>query len=264
MSEQQQEQHGKWGELLSSSKLLEGYVLWDAIETDLRQGNRYAPDSSKVIEGLVRRCLNYKRERSKGEVFYRARIMPLGHDKSVGPYPPNSTEVGAPPPAKTVGGRLNPMGIPYLYLASSPETAIDEVRGWPHALMTVASFELQRNCELVSLRELYRFDDGLVSWLAFTLSRPADRRDQLVYVASQYIAEHIKAAGADGIEYLSSFGPRGRNVALFDPALAKCVETRLFEVEAVKVSIKEVPSQEEIEARAATLTPPGEAGSLPP
>ena len=79
-----------------------------------------------------------------------------------------------------------------------------------------------------------------VGWLVHGLARPAHRDDRLAYVASQYVAENLKALGVDGIIYRSSFNPiLGRNLALFDPAAAAPVGTELHEVMTVSITSRE-------------------------
>ena len=49
-------------------------------------------------------------------------------------------------------GRLNPRGIPFLYLAEDSKTAIAEVRPWVGALVSMGVFEILRDCTLVDFQ----------------------------------------------------------------------------------------------------------------
>jgi RES domain-containing protein len=59
--------------------------------------------------------------------------------------------MGAPPPNLARPGRMNPLGIPYLYVALDQATAIAEVRPWLGALLSVARLSPQRTLRVVNL-----------------------------------------------------------------------------------------------------------------
>lgn len=62
------------------------------------------------------------------------------------PYPPERMV----PKAEYVGdGRVNPKGIPCLYLASGASAAISEMRPWLDSYITIATFKTVRDCLLV-------------------------------------------------------------------------------------------------------------------
>ena len=46
-------------------------------------------------------------------------------------------------------GRANPVGIPYWYGATDPETAVAEVRPWKGAILTVAMLQATRDLHFV-------------------------------------------------------------------------------------------------------------------
>lgn len=72
----------------------------------------------------------------KGHKFYRAR---LSNDHN---QPFSKKDMGSPPPGKSSNGRLNPYGISCLYLASSENIAIKEIRTGLHDSVSIAEFEL--------------------------------------------------------------------------------------------------------------------------
>lgn len=54
---------------------------------------------------------------------------------------------------KATNGRANPIGIPYLYVASTIETAISETRGHKGEIVTVAEFQMKCYLDLADLRD---------------------------------------------------------------------------------------------------------------
>jgi RES domain-containing protein len=128
-----------------------------------------------------------------------------------------------PPPEKARDGRINPMGLPCLYAALDPNTAVAEVRPWRLALLTVATFTTPRSIDVVDLRQASGGQKRPAAyWAAHMIQRPVHEKDPLAYLGTQYLAERLKAAGAGGLLYDSALGPydqtkgtRGTNVALF-------------------------------------------------
>ncbi len=54
---------------------------------------------------------------------------------------------------KASEGRVNPTGIPVLYLASQIKTAISEIRPWVGSQVSVARMDIRRDLKLVDLSE---------------------------------------------------------------------------------------------------------------
>jgi len=136
-------------------------------------------------------------------------------------------------------GRVNPGGIPYLYLATNETTAISEVRPWVGSYVTVAEFE---TCKPLTLVDCSRCEINPVvktasdldmlwkltspeseevpkivwRWIDLAFSKPVDRDDSTAdYIPTQIIAELFKTNGFSGIKYRSVFNG-GSNLALFD------------------------------------------------
>jgi len=156
------------------------------------------------------------------------------------------------PNAQFVGdGRLNPRGIPCLYLASTMETAMAEVRPWVGSYISLAQFKVMRDLVVVDCTKDKRmFPNWLLNqneqeipaekreqtaWgdIAHALSRPVTP-DELVteYVPTQILAEAFRAHGYDGIVYKSLLGD-GLNIALFDCDAAELINCGLYETNAV-------------------------------
>ena len=134
-----------------------------------------------------------------------------------------------PPKNHAREGRVNPVGIPVLYLAFSEQTAISEVRPWIGTEVSVAKFKIVRELIAVDLS----LGHGTMSFSHLTLdqlagkrapgieekekavwvdidkafSRPIDSsRRSIDYVPMQILAECFRNAGYDAVVYRSRFG----------------------------------------------------------
>jgi hypothetical protein len=151
-------------------------------------------------------------------------------------------------------GRVNPRGIPCLYVATHQETAVAEVRPWMGAYVSVAQLKILRplvvvNCTSDDARvmiygehEPEAVERERACWQAIdqAFARPVDRSDHLAeYVPTQVIAEMFRRAGLDGIGYRSSLGP-GHNVALFDLDAADVINCGVYEVRSITFGMESV------------------------
>jgi RES domain-containing protein len=180
--------------------------------------------------------------RSNASLF-RARINDV--DDHYNPWPMEA--MGAPPGTIAGHGRINPRGIPYLYLASNKETAVSEVRPWVGCWVTVAEYKLNSARRVIDFRQdraasvvghASSKSGGEFTWrelISWMFRAPFDPRDDTAYVPTQYLAERIKREGIDGITYDSALNSNGYNVALFDTASAKTIRRELAEVKRIKV-----------------------------
>lgn len=136
-------------------------------------------------------------------------------------------QMGAPPPEKNHGGRLNPPGIPYLYLSFDEKTAVAEMRPWVGAYICIARFETIRELKILDLtsnldeKDIHDSDIELfLSWssgLQLAFSEPVSGDDIKAYTPTQYLAEYFKSLGFDGIKYKSVMKYNGVNLAIFNP-----------------------------------------------
>ena len=180
----------------------------------------------------------------KGEQkFYRARI-----NSTRKPF--NITKMGKPSKILVFNGRANPVGIPYLYVASSIETAIAEVRAHKGETLTVAEFGIKRRLELADLRNpqstISPFEENeleiiyknmpFLTLLGNELSKPIiPRETNLEYLPSQYLSELLKHIGFHGIIYKSSIAD-GNNYVIFDDKRLKAVKIYQYKITDVKTS----------------------------
>ncbi|WP_321815176.1 MULTISPECIES: HEPN-associated N-terminal domain-containing protein [unclassified Paraburkholderia] len=144
-----------------------------------------------------------------------------------------ATDFGPPPVEYALqSNRMNPAGIPMLYLASTIATALKETRA---VKAKVGRWRTSRPLRVLDLRTLppvpsifsdvYRAQRLTVSFLhsfATDIMKPVER-DQRVhvdYLPSQVVTEFVRDyefqdGTVDGIAYASTVHPHGWNIALF-------------------------------------------------
>lgn len=231
---------GQFG--LSESCRTDSLERWRALTEELKFNNRYFPDSVIDTDRLEQNYLPslILRDDEKPEVWYRSRIEKDGQPIPIG-------SMGAPPAKFASSGRANPIGIPYLYLGSTVETAICEVRAQPGEIVSVADFVLTSGLKIVDLRAprtlvspfleedegsiaLLRGDIDFLEILGKELATPVVPDGAAInYIPSQFLCEFIKKCGFDGVAYSSSLSD-GMNVALFLPDAATAQSVAEYEV----------------------------------
>lgn len=224
----------------------EGLVRWETLRDELLYKNRYFLDEALDTDRL-RELLAHLLADPLPEIWHRARIM---IDDT--PYP--ITEMGAPPKQYATHGRANPVGIPYLYLGSLPETAVAEVRPHTGEIACVAEFHVHQPLAAVDLRDprklvspfvladasaigQLRADIPFLERLGEELTRPILPRSAAIdYIPSQYLCEFIKKNGYDGVVFRSSVSS-GMNLALFNPEKTKGTTVTRYSVKRVSVDV---------------------------
>jgi RES domain len=228
-------------------------VEWQSLREELMWRNRFFPKANIDLDrlgALLSHLIVGAQEITR--LWYRARIQ-------TGENPFEIGEMGAPPKRLASYGRANPVGIPYLYVASTPKTAISELRPHTGEIACVVDFRLPEDLKLVDLRNprqmvspflledaleigRMRSDLPFLERLGEELTRPvAPHAAPIDYTPSQYLCEFIKHCGYDGVVYRSSVS-EGTNLALFDPTVAIPVSVSRYRVERVSVEIVATPS----------------------
>jgi len=150
-------------------------------------------------------------------------------------------------------GRVNPKGMPYLYLASDKATAMGEVRGWIGSLISAGQFRLNCDLTVVDCRVneeesfIYYFKEPdaqereklVWSDINRAFSHPITNTDKRAdYAPTQILAELFKTNGFDAIVYTSSLG-KGSNIAVFDVNKADLIMCSLFKVKNINYTFDE-------------------------
>jgi RES domain-containing protein len=182
-----------------------------------------------------------------GVVLHRAqRDCAKKDDGQLAPYSPERMK---PCRTSATEGRVNPKGIPCLYLANSPETSMAEMRPWMGAKITVGAFVTNRqlrimNCTLFSsflseqgpesddfVMDLADQDSRIWHDISYAFSKPVNPESDRTadYAPTQILAEVFRAMGCHGIKYKSLLGGQSNSYsyALFDLDDADCVKDSL-------------------------------------
>lgn len=186
--------------------------------------------------------------------WFRARLPETTQSRGV-PEPFVSSKMGVPPKERLLhGGRANPAGIAYLYLGSSVETVIAEVRSIPGDYVSVGSFSIPSGLSVIDLAseppplDPFAYEDlrweierrALLREFGRRLSQPIrEGESELGYVVTQYLAEFIASRGYDGIIYPSAVSD-GNNLVLFDPNKANCTSVIQYRIKGVDLKYEAV------------------------
>lgn len=154
------------------------------------------------------------------------------------------SQMGAPRSEIAGNGRANPKGIAYLYLATSIDTAIAEVRPAKNSPISVSKVLLQEDISIVDFSgqisnpSPFKVENIRQEWERIHLmqqigeyfSMPIDSAlSEIEYVPTQFISEYIKSLGYDGFVFQSSLGP-GLNYVIFVQKKAKISRANLYTV----------------------------------
>ena len=221
---------------------------WGQLRDELMYRNRFFPAVDIDLDRLKGLLGHLKIDADEVPgLWYRARIQ-------TGDAAFTVAEMGAPPRRTASHGRANPAGIPYLYLGSTPTTAVSEIRPHTGETACVVDFKTPHELRFVDLRRpkkmvspfvladaedigRMRSDLPFLEQLGEELTRPVlPQAAAIDYIPSQYVCEFIKKCGFDGVIYRSSVSD-GINLALFDPARAESGDVMQYQVTRVSVDV---------------------------
>lgn len=234
---------------------------WMRFNERVRHRTRYiySADTERFLDALIATSASRCERVEVGASYWRAQIGCDTEERSVGgttaaqvsvPYGPERMK---PLPRSAHEGRVNPKGIPCLYLASDSDTAIAEVRPWVGGLVSVGEFAITRPLKVIDFsnedESVLKFYDvepdsdvrQKVIWaqIGRSFSRPiTDEPATADYVPTQIVAERIKQHGIDGVRYRSFLGG-GVNMALFDLNAAAIASSTLHEIVGVSFQSQE-------------------------
>jgi hypothetical protein len=199
-----------------------------------------------------------------GSILYRAQLETVWREDRTDPFDPDreKVEVRAPcgparmKPLRDAAreGRVNPKGIPYLYLADDADTAMAEMRPWIGEHGSLAEFKIRDRLQIMCLpepksnlklrlflllnplRQLSAAECESAVWgeISYAFSEPVSPEDHKAdYAPTQILAEAFRnIAGCHGVRYKSRLG-KGYSFALFDLDSADLMNCELFETEDV-------------------------------
>jgi hypothetical protein len=218
--------HERWPWFASYLKRSRRFIIEDDPSGEVVRPETWIPDLLTKA-GAVFTIKNNRR-------LYRARLgFASSQLSSRSRLPLPAEQMTAPSPRFAKAGRANPEGIPILYCALEPETAIVESGRFPGAVVSLRELRARKPIRLADLRgersaieplgtpnlaDVVR-RTALLGSLGSALAEPVHPEDSAIeYVPTQYLAEVIRSAGYDGICFQSALNPNGTNIVIFDPA----------------------------------------------
>lgn len=219
-------------------------------------------DEARVfLETLVETSAKRHRIFNTNEVLWRAQLggasRKRGLDEVVVEHPtPYQASRMKPLQNAANEGRVNPKGIPVLYLATDMETAMAEVRPWVGSHISLGRFKVTRTLTVIDFSTEDNTSLGFyakepdparrtsIVWaqIGQLFSKPISNDPSTAeYAPTQIIAEMFRQRGFDGVAYKSSLGP-GLNVAFFSLEAADLVTRSLHEVESISFAFRKVGS----------------------
>jgi len=235
---------------LNENGIIKNYSWADFVEAIKRRNRFHTDHINKDVLNLFIYCV--RKTYKVGTIFYRARICPT-------PSGFMDDEMGPPPPHLATAGRANPEGISILYLADTVKTTLHEIRAGVYDYVTIGSFELLRDMEVINLAEIDKISPFIASksyGIDFTrhainmeqlkmigkeIAKPLRRHDSILdYLPTQYVSDYIKSKEFDGIEYISTMSPDGVNLAVFDHKIFRCTGTTVYDVKSLTYSYDKV------------------------
>jgi len=229
---------------------------WEDFIKEIRTRNRYFPSKKIHLKTLAQLLPSQEYRLPRNTDLFRARIC----ENRTKAYP--RKDMGKPPVhiSATQSGRANPIGIPYLYVASDTSTAIAEVRPNVGDLVTVGTFLTNDELIVLDLRspritDPFRWGNKLgfiTQYIVFLrrlgaeLSKTISRTQAEVdYIPLQYLCEFIRKRKYQGVMYGSSVAKTGYNIAIFDDSKLVCSRTELSVVSGLNYTT--IPREERIE-----------------
>jgi RES domain-containing protein len=222
-----------WGSFVSTVRHQTRFHFHLSPTSPVAGPQEFAPGSFLPVLGKLITTYGLVRRIPMETPLFRARVRATGDTWGL-----TADQLGAPPPERARAGRMNPAGIPYLYVALDEATALAETVSSPPVEVIVATFRASRELTVIDLSNLpplpsvfdqeRRMDrEGLMFLEAFVreISKPVrkDGAEHIDYVPSQvvceYFAQVFKAADPggriDGLLYPSAVRPGGENLVLF-------------------------------------------------
>lgn len=233
--------------------IIENYSHWETLKEELKWKNRYVINIGRLEDLGWDGFFNTQFTINKNVALYRAR---LHHQSGLTVY--ESEQMACPPKELALGGRANPLGVPFLYLSDNPETVVYEVRASYLDELSIGTFKLKKEIGPINLVDftedtpLFQPNTSTINKtikgkllrqrISADLSKPMRRYDsELEYIPTQFICEFIKVfTGAFGIRFSSSLHPSGNNVVLFDQEIMDCISVKKVKINTINLQATEI------------------------
>ena len=246
---------GKNNLLSNNFKHFESWLSFNNFQRDIKQNARYihSEKANQFLETVLETARDRITTIPKDVIYWRAQlgsILPKGDDEFEYPF---SQKRMKPTAEFAADGRVNPKGIPCLYMSKERDTALAEVRPWIGAKISVSKCNVNKKLRIVNCYSDTKLKVCLIgepppeerkemvwAFIDHAFSEPVSREDNtLDYIPTQVIAELFKKNGYDGIAYGSSLG-EGYNLALFDIDNAYISNVQLHELKQICFKFKKI------------------------
>lgn len=240
------------------------FPLWQSYATfafAVKRKQRFfrTPEIEAFLQLVLETSQNRQKVIPTGSVFWRAQ---LGHDwRVVRQGSEEFDDIVAHPPERMkplnhspAEGRVNPKGIPCLYLSTDSNTAMSEVRPWVGKHTSVGQFKTMRDLRIIDCSVEHAED-----FTFYFEEPPSPERERSVwrdidrsfsepvaaddisadYAPTQVLSEYFKHSGFDGIVYKSLLGG-AFNIALFDLSAAEIVNCSVHLARGVSFKFDEI------------------------
>lgn len=259
-----------------SSPSFEGWDSYAHFARRIRRHTRYVlgPQDQAFLSTVLGTIHERETELAAGLILFRAqrgvewidRLDDEGNWEGEAPWGYGEARM-KPLRDRATEGRANSRGIPVLYVASTVNTAISEVRPWVGAEVSLAHCRLKRSLKTVDLSVGHgksSFSGSVFQsilggppatsediekavWIDIdnAFSKPVTLSDdQADYAPTQILAELFRTHGYEAIGYKSQFGDsdlrKGYNIAIFDPDVVEIVACAPFRVDAIRVEASQM------------------------
>lgn len=208
-------------------KKLKAKHNWDEFNENIRYHNRFFVDE-KFKDDLIKVLQVFEGHINKGVRYYRGRK----HNFIQEDTPFDYYEMGAPPKGNTSSNKASPKGISYLYVSSSADICLQEVKPVVKNFISVSSLFLKQKIKIIDLCTMWPpLEDPYLNELAFKMNLffqypISPNTSDIDYIPYQFICELIKNQCYDGVKYASTYFPvlmdnfDKHNLVLFDPEVA--------------------------------------------
>lgn len=251
---------GYWeGGILDGLRSRRDKDVADLVKASLHQNaHEVEPEARVLIKALkddITLTLHAGQQYFRGRIGIHSRLYKLDAEPTEIPFaylPFSGKDIGSPPMLYASEGRLNRSRVSILYLASDRETAAAELRPHPGHLISTAAFRLERNIIVANFadQDIRKFlsdkrleDLRTILSVADILNVPVQPEHRYLYVATQLLADAVRAEGYDGLMFSSSVAS-GFNLVCFDPNVCTMVSAseEILEVRSLTYHLGAVPA----------------------
>jgi len=225
-------------------------------EVALQRRYVWSKETLEFLDTVAGTCNDRVRDLPSGKIFWRAQLgndwvfEQQINDEIPAPFKRNRMK---PLPFRAHEGRVNPKGIPCLYVSTNRDAAMSEVRPGVGSFISLAQFKIIKDLKVVdcsvhhSNKEIYfeepppvEREQSVWAKIDAAFATPVTRSDETAdYVSTQILSEKFADLGYDGVVYKSAYGDDAYNLALFDVNVAKQLNCFLFKTTKAAFSFSE-------------------------